>query len=91
MPRVSDESVKGWLDTRPGWKHEGGTLVEEFHFSSFRHAIVFVNRLASIADASNRHPDTDTVRVTLNGHGAKDIAAEDLGVAERIDFATAIR
>lgn len=93
--KLNDESVTGWLEGRSGWKRKGDALVKEFRFSSFRDAIVFVNRLATIADEANHHPDIDirhrTVRVTLTTHDSGGITTKDLGVAERIDFATSSR
>jgi len=94
-PKLNDESVKGWLKGRPGWKKKGNTLVKEFQFASFRNAIVFVNRLATIADEAHHHPDIDiryqTVRVALTTHDSGGLTPKDLSVAETIDFATSSR
>ncbi len=57
--------------------------------------IVFVNRVASLADDANHHPDIDIrynkVRLTLTTHEAEGITDKDLDLAERVDFATSAR
>jgi 4a-hydroxytetrahydrobiopterin dehydratase len=94
-PKLNNASVKGWLDGRAGWKRKGNALVKEFRFPSFRDSIVFVNRLAGIADQADHHPDIDirydTVRVALTTHDSGGITSRDLTVAEKIDFSTAMR
>jgi len=96
MPeKLNEESIKSWLRDRSGWKRKGDAMVKEFTFSSFRDAIVFVNRVATIADEADHHPDIDirytTVRLVLSTHHAGGITSKDLAVAEQIDFATSTR
>jgi len=96
MPKkLNDESVRGWLKGRTGWKKKGETLIKEFRFSSFRDSIVFVNRLAGIADQMGHHPEIDIrydlVRVILTTREAKGLTDADLKAAEQIDFATSVR
>jgi 4a-hydroxytetrahydrobiopterin dehydratase len=86
------ESVLGWMKTRAGWKRKGRALVKEYRFSSFRNAIVFVNRVATLADDMRHHPDIevlqDRVVLTLSTHSAHGITEKDLALAEQVDFAT---
>lgn len=100
MPeKLNDESISGWLDARNGWKRKGeakeDALVKNFRFPSFRDSIVFVNRMATLADDLKHHPDIDIrydqVRVTLSTHDAGGITEKDLQMAEQIDFATSAR
>jgi len=67
--KLNKQSVEGWLEKRPGWTMKRDSLVKEFQFKSFRDTIVFVNRIASLADESGNRPDIDirneTVRLTL--------------------------
>jgi 4a-hydroxytetrahydrobiopterin dehydratase len=90
--KVSAESIKGWLAARKGWKRRGNKITKDFQFESFRDSIVFVNRIASIADHYNHHPDIDVryarVTVALTTHDQGGITDRDLDVAEQIDFAT---
>jgi 4a-hydroxytetrahydrobiopterin dehydratase len=90
--KLNDESIDGWLKIRKGWKRSGNSLIKSFEFQSFRDAIVFVNRVASLADELNHHPDIDirytAVLLTLSTHSAGGLTELDLKVAERVDFAT---
>lgn len=93
--KVSDEARAEWLGRRPGWKVRDGVLTKDFVLGSFRDSIVFVNRVASLADEANHHPDIDIrydrVRIGLVTHDAGGITERDLALAERIDFATSAR
>lgn len=93
--KLNEESVQAWLDARKGWKLKDGAITKEFRFPAFRDSIVFVNRLATLADDNNHHPDInirfDKVRVTLSTHDAGGITQKDTAMAEQIDFATSAR
>ncbi len=93
--KLNDESIRGWLRERDGWKQKGTALVKDFSFDSFRNSIVFVNRVASLADQEEHHPDIDIrytkVRLILSTHDAGGITEKDLSLAEQVDFATSAR
>lgn len=86
------ESISGWIKARAGWRRKGRALVKEYKFSSFRDSIVFVNRVATLADDMHHHPDIevryDKVVLTLSTHSAHGITEKDLTLAEQVDFAT---
>jgi 4a-hydroxytetrahydrobiopterin dehydratase len=90
--KLNAESIRGWMSSRKGWKRRANRLTKEFDFDSFRNSIVFVNRIATLADGMNHHPDIDvryaTVTVSLTTHDAGGITEKDLELAEQIDFAT---
>ena len=92
---LNDESIEGWLKGRKGWKRAEKVLTKNFDFQSFRDAIVFVNRVASLADDLDHHPDIDIrytrVGLSLTTHSAGGITEKDLKLAERVDFATSAR
>lgn len=92
MEKLSTESIKGWMTARKGWKRRANKLTKDFEFDSFRDSIVFVNRIATLADDRNHHPDIDvryaTVTVSVTTHDAGGITEKDLDLAEQIDFAT---
>lgn len=93
--RLNDESIDGWLGQKQGWKKDGESLVKQFRFESFRDSIVFVNRVASIADTLDHHPDIDIrynrVRLGASTHDAGGITEKDLELADRVDVATSVR
>lgn len=90
--KLNSESIRSWLRTRKGWKRQSNKLLKDFEFPSFRDSIVFVNRVATLADKEDHHPDIDvrfsTVTLTLSTHDAGGITEKDLTLAEQIDFAT---
>ena len=89
---LNDESIDGWLKGRKGWSRSGNALTKDFEFSSFRDAIVFVNRVAGLADDLDHHPDIDIrytkVSLTLTTHSANGLTEKDVKLAESVDFAT---
>ncbi|MEC7740596.1 MAG: 4a-hydroxytetrahydrobiopterin dehydratase [Gemmatimonadota bacterium] len=90
--KLNTESIRGWLDGRKGWKRRSNRISKSFHFNSFRDTIVFVNRVATLADTHDHHPDIDirydNVTITLSTHDAGGITEKDLALAEQIDFST---
>ena len=92
MTKLNPESVRGWMSDRKGWKRRSNRLTKEFVFKKFRDSIVFVNRVATIADSRKHHPDIDlrggTVTLTLSTEAVGGISEKDLDLAEQIDFAT---
>jgi 4a-hydroxytetrahydrobiopterin dehydratase len=93
--KLNRQSIKGWLEKRPGWTLKKDSLVKEFEFKSFRDTIVFVNRIASLADESENRPAIDIrnelVRLALTTPRVGGITQADLDLAQRIDFATSAR
>lgn len=100
MPAVAEaklntESIRGWLHARQGWKRRSNKIMKEFVFMHFRDAIVFVNRVATLADSHDHRPRIEvrdvTVTLTLSTRDAGGITEKDLDLAEQIDFATSAR
>jgi 4a-hydroxytetrahydrobiopterin dehydratase len=93
--KLNKQSIKDWMEKRPGWKVKGQALVKEFAFKSFRDTIVFVNRIASLADETHHPPNIDIreemVRLTFTTPEVKGVTQEDLDMAQRVDFATSAR
>ena len=90
--KLNTESVRGWVKSRKGWSRRSNKLIKAFEFGSFRDSIVFVNRVATLADTHSHHPDIDVrvekVTLTLSTHDAGGITEKDIKLAEQIDFAT---
>ncbi len=87
--------VQEWIDEHRGWSYAEGTITKEFKFKSFRDSIVFVNRVASIADDADHHPDMtiryNRVTIGLTTHDSGGVTQLDLDIAKAIDFATSTR
>lgn len=93
--KMNAESIRGWLGAHRGWKRRSNRLTKEFVFGHFRDSIVFVNRVATLADSHAHRPDIDirgaTVTLTLTTEGVGGITEKDVQLAEQIDFATSAR
>ncbi len=94
---LGEDEVKGWLAAQTGWKlvADGAAIRKQFTFNSFRDSIVFVNRVATLADKANHHPDVDIrydrVLLTLSTHSAGGVTDKDLDLAKGVDLATSAR
>lgn len=93
--KLPKEVIEAWAAAHPRWRFRDGAILKEYSFGSFRSAIVFVNRVATIADELNHHPDIsvryDRVLLRMWSHDAGGVTERDLNLAERIDFATSAR
>lgn len=92
---LNDESINDWLGQRSGWARSGDLIEKTYSFGSFRDSIVFVNRIAALADEADHHPDIDIrydkVRIGLATHSEGGITDKDTDLAEKIDQATSNR
>lgn len=90
--KLNEESVAGWVAERSGWRRDDSAVSKEYVFDSFRNAVVFVNRVATVADEIGRYPEIHlhfrTVRLRIHTPGARGVTQADLDLAEKIDVAT---
>lgn len=88
---LNPESLASWLAVHPDWSRDDGSLEKVYRFDRFRNAVIFVNRVATVADEEDRYPEIDLrrdrVRVRLPSSGSG-LSARDLELAEKIDYAT---
>lgn len=93
--KLADKAVQERLRTLEGWKRKGSQIYKTYQFKSFKDAIIFVNRVASLADAADHHPDIDVrynkVHLTLTTHSASGLTEKDFQLAQQIDHATSAR
>ena len=59
LEKLHGKSIQEWLEVHPGWNRKSNALIKEYRLASFRDSIVFVNRIAGLADAADHHPDFD--------------------------------
>ena len=86
---LSDIAIQRELGGLTGWSRRGDALTRTYQFRNFADAMEFVNRVASIAEGANHHPDIDIryskVTLTLSTHDAGGITANDLNLAKAVD------
>ena len=86
---LSDIAIQRELGGMTGWSRRGDALTRTYQFRNFVDAMEFVNRVASLAEGANHHPDIDIryskVTLTLSTHDAGGITANDLNLAKAVD------
>ncbi len=73
----------------PGWNLAGEELVRELTFKDFRQAMVFVNRVADLAESEAHHPDMhvsyNRVRLVLRTHKINGLSLNDFILAAKVN------
>ena len=86
---LSDIEIQRDLGSLQGWSRKGDVLTRTYQFRNFAQAMEFVNRVASLAESANHHPDIDIryskVTLTLSTHDAGGITSNDVSLAREID------
>lgn len=91
MSLLGDSDIQQRLADVIDWRiGEQSEIVRDFAFADFAAAIVFVNRVAEVADARNHHPDIlvhgwNKVRLTLSTHSQGGLTDADFQLAAQID------
>lgn len=72
------------------WEVEDGVKIErKFKFKDFVEAIVFVNKVADIAEEQGHHPDIEIsynkVEIELTTHAIKGLSTNDFIMASKIE------
>jgi len=72
------------------WQNQNNKLYKKFVFDDFNQAVVFINKIAELANKLNHHPTItntyNTVELWLSTHDAGDIVTDkDKQLASSID------
>lgn len=71
------------------WREEGNSLIKEFGFSDFKSALAFVNKVGTLAEEHNHHPDIELgwgkVVIRLTTHDQGGVTEKDRSLAQAID------
>ena len=88
MPRLDDTAIEEGLQHLPGWERRGSEIVKSFLRADFAQAMVFVNEVASAAEAAGHHPDIDIrwnkITLALSSHAEGGLTDRDFQLAARI-------
>ncbi|MHA2024274.1 MAG: 4a-hydroxytetrahydrobiopterin dehydratase [Candidatus Thorarchaeota archaeon] len=91
-PAMEQGKIKLMLDAVPGWKKTVGEvdkIQKIFRFKNFEQSMVFVNRVAVIAEEQDHHPDIyihwNEVTLTLYTHAINGLFDNDFILAAKID------
>lgn len=68
----------------------GKAISKKFSFKNFKEAMVFVNKIAEIAESEGHHPDIEImynkVKVFLTTHAIKGLSTNDFILASKIEL-----
>lgn len=88
-PILTDTELHTLLAQLPDWTLREGSLARTWTFPDFTEAMLFVNRVAAIAERANHHPDIDIrynrVFLSLVSHDAGGITSRDAAMARELD------
>jgi 4a-hydroxytetrahydrobiopterin dehydratase len=94
-PPLDQGKIKMMLNAVPGWLKSIGEIdkIEKtFKFKNFAESMVFVNRVAEIAEEQGHHPDIfihwNEVTLTLYTHAINGLFDNDFIIAAKIDEIT---
>jgi 4a-hydroxytetrahydrobiopterin dehydratase len=89
MVSLGDDEARERMRAVPGWELHGGEIRRQYGFADFKAAIVFVNRVAELAEAMNHHPDIlinySRVTLVLTSHDSGGLTERDFRLAAKID------
>jgi len=86
---LTDDQVTAELAGLTGWSRDGDEIVRTAELPSFPAAIAVVDRVATIAEARDHHPDIDirwrTLTFRCSTHSAGGLTAKDIDLASEIN------
>jgi 4a-hydroxytetrahydrobiopterin dehydratase len=89
MARLSDSEIDDKLRGLSGWERHVGEIRKEYRHADFKAAMVFVNRVAELAEAADHHPDIlinyNRVTLTLTSHDSGGLTERDFRLATLVD------
>lgn len=89
MSKLSDEVIRGELETLDGWSPEANAIHKQYTFASFPDAMAFLIRLAFAAEAADHHPDISVhyrrVSLTYSTHSEGGLTLKDFEGARLAD------
>ena len=87
--KLERQQVAESLQKLNNWTLKGDEIERQLTFANFVDAMIFVNKVAEIAEEEGHHPDIRIVynRVTLalSTHDAGGLTSKDFKMAHRID------
>ena len=85
MGLLTAKDVKRRLKALRGWGKHGREISRVFEFKDFMGSIVFVRKVAALADERDHHPDIvirwNKVTLTLSTHSAGGLTGKDFSMA----------
>lgn len=87
--KLTEPEILEKLNAAPTWLREGDQIQRKVKFQDFKAAVVFVNRVADLAEGMDHHPDIllqyNRVTLSLSTHSAGGLTGMDFELARRIE------
>ena len=87
--KIPSKEIALLLENIPEWTHDGDEISRAWQFRDFGDAMIFVNRVAELAQTHEHHPDIliryNKVALTLTTHDANGLTNKDFFLAQQID------
>jgi len=88
MALLSENQISERLARLPGWERRGNEIRRTWTLADFDSSMAFVNKVATLAQAADHHPDIDIryskVTLALSTHDAGGLTERDFDLAEAI-------
>ena len=86
---LSDDELSAAVGRLDGWEVDGRVLKKKLKFDDFAHALSYINRVATLAEEIDHHPDITFgwgyAELALTTHDRGGITDVDIVTASRID------
>jgi 4a-hydroxytetrahydrobiopterin dehydratase len=91
MSPLAEGEIAAEIARTPGWPRSGKAIERTYRFRDFKEAMVFVNRVAALAERANHHPDVtihyNEVTLSMWTHSDGGLTPKDFALARSIDGA----
>jgi 4a-hydroxytetrahydrobiopterin dehydratase len=91
MPKLKAPEIKKAMGRVPEWMKVGSTITRTYVFRDFPSSILFVDKIAQLAEEAWHHPDIDIrwnkVTLVLTTHDEGGLTAKDFKLARKFDLA----
>jgi len=86
--KLNEKEIYSSLNGLPGWERAESCIRRTFIFASFKETIVFVDKVAALAESLGHHPDIDIrwnkATLSLSTHDQGGITEKDIDMARLI-------
>ncbi|MEJ2054944.1 MAG: 4a-hydroxytetrahydrobiopterin dehydratase [Calditrichaceae bacterium] len=89
MEKLSSDQIQKELKNLSGWELDDGAIRRDWEFKDFSEALIFINRVGSLAEKHDHHPEIfnvyNKVNLRFSTHSAGGITKKDFEIARDID------
>jgi 4a-hydroxytetrahydrobiopterin dehydratase len=90
--KLSPDEVLKKLDSLGGWAADGNAIKRRFEFGNFAESLEFVNKVGTIAEDADHHPDITFgwgyAEIATTTHDRGGVTDVDLALAGRVNEIT---